>query len=143
MKLIVGLGNIGTNYSLTRHNIGFMAVDKLIEKYNIDMSRHKFSGNYGEFLYNSCLTDICVDNNKIKSIEINHDTWIDTDVLILAIGHSARDTYAYLMEKGMAIEPKAFSVGVRVEHLQSDINEAMYGKYAEDKMQSMQEFQNK
>jgi uncharacterized FAD-dependent dehydrogenase len=37
------------------------------------------------------------------------------------------------MEKGMAIEPKAFSVGVRVEHLQSDINEAMYGKYAEDK----------
>ena len=52
MKLIVGLGNVGSNYSLTRHNIGFMAVDKLIEKYNIDMSRHKFSGNYGEFLYN-------------------------------------------------------------------------------------------
>ncbi len=50
--------------------------------------------------------------------------------LVLAIGHSARDTYEYLLAKGVAIEPKPFSVGVRVEHLQSDINEAMYGKYA-------------
>ena len=47
--------------------------------------------------------------------------------LILAIGHSARDTYAYLLNKGVAIEPKPFSVGVRVEHLQADINEALYG----------------
>ena len=53
--------------------------------------------------------------------------------IVLALGHSARDTYAYLMDKGLAIEPKAFSVGVRVEHLQNDINEAMYGKYAGDK----------
>ncbi|MBR7101537.1 MAG: hypothetical protein IKC74_04545 [Clostridia bacterium] len=53
--------------------------------------------------------------------------------IILAIGHSARDTYKYLMGKGFAVEPKAFSVGVRVEHLQTDINEAMYGRYAEDK----------
>ncbi|MBQ7412618.1 MAG: hypothetical protein IJW10_06935 [Clostridia bacterium] len=52
--------------------------------------------------------------------------------IVLALGHSARDTYAYLMESGFAIEPKPFSVGVRVEHLQADINEAMYGKYATD-----------
>lgn len=52
--------------------------------------------------------------------------------LVLAIGHSARDTYQYLLSKGTAIEPKPFSVGVRVEHLQSDINEAMYGKYASE-----------
>jgi len=48
MKLIVGLGNIGKEYDRTRHNIGFMAVDKCVEKYNVDMNRHKFSGNYGE-----------------------------------------------------------------------------------------------
>lgn len=47
--------------------------------------------------------------------------------LILAIGHSARDTYAYLLSKGVAIEPKPFSVGVRVEHLQEDINLSLYG----------------
>jgi len=48
MKLIVGLGNIGKEYTRTRHNVGFMAIDKCIEKYNIDMVRHKFNGNYGE-----------------------------------------------------------------------------------------------
>lgn len=48
MKLIVGLGNIGKEYVRTRHNIGFMAIDKCAEKYNVDMSRHKFNGNYGE-----------------------------------------------------------------------------------------------
>ena len=47
--------------------------------------------------------------------------------LVLAIGHSARDTYAYLLSKGVAVEPKPFSVGVRVEHIQEDINEALYG----------------
>lgn len=52
--------------------------------------------------------------------------------LILAIGHSARDTYDYLLSRGVAIEPKPFSVGVRVEHLQADINEAMYGESAND-----------
>lgn len=52
--------------------------------------------------------------------------------IVLAIGHSARDTYTYLLNKGVAIEPKPFSVGVRVEHLRKDINEAMYGKYADD-----------
>lgn len=51
--------------------------------------------------------------------------------IILAIGHSARDTYAYLISKGVAIEAKPFSVGVRVEHLQADINEALYGKGAD------------
>lgn len=50
MKLIVGLGNIGRQYNITRHNIGFMAVDRIIKKYNIDMNQHKFNGNYGEFV---------------------------------------------------------------------------------------------
>lgn len=52
--------------------------------------------------------------------------------LILAIGHSARDTYKYLLERGTAIEPKPFSVGVRVEHLRADIDEAMYGPLANE-----------
>jgi uncharacterized FAD-dependent dehydrogenase len=50
--------------------------------------------------------------------------------IVLAIGHSARDTYKYLMDKGFVIEPKAFSVGVRIEHLQKDVDDAMYGRYA-------------
>ncbi len=50
--------------------------------------------------------------------------------LVLAPGHSARDTYRMMMEQGYAVEPKPFSVGVRIEHLQQNIDSAMYGDYA-------------
>ncbi len=53
---------------------------------------------------------------------------IDCDRLILAIGHSARDTFEYLHEKGLAMERKSFSMGLRIEHLQSDVGLAQYGE---------------
>ena len=52
--------------------------------------------------------------------------------LVLALGHSARDTYDYLITQGFAVEAKPFSVGVRVEHLQSDIDCALFGDFAGD-----------
>ena len=81
----------------------------------------------GEIKYNSCLTDIEIQNSSIKSIEINNSQKIDTEVLILAIGHSARDTFRLLKEKGVFMESKPFSVGVRVQHSQEKINYAQYG----------------
>ena len=53
---------------------------------------------------------------------------LDTQVLVLAIGHSARDTFRMLHERSLEMTAKAFAVGVRVEHRQSTVNEAMYGK---------------
>ncbi len=50
--------------------------------------------------------------------------------MVLAVGHSARDTYAMLRDKGFQLLPKAFSVGVRVEHLQEDVDRSLFGKYA-------------
>jgi len=55
---------------------------------------------------------------------------IHCSALVLAPGHSARDTYAMLMSRGYAVEAKPFSVGVRIEHLQTKIDEALYGTYA-------------
>ena len=52
--------------------------------------------------------------------------------LVLALGHSARDTYSYLMDQGFAIEAKPFSVGVRIEHLQEEIDSALFGRFAGD-----------
>lgn len=46
MKCIVGLGNIGKKYELTRHNIGFMVVDRLVESYNLELNQQKFKGLY-------------------------------------------------------------------------------------------------
>ncbi len=56
---------------------------------------------------------------------------IATDAVVLAIGHSARDTYRYLIDSGYTLEAKPFSVGVRIEHLQEEINYAMYGEAAD------------
>ena len=55
---------------------------------------------------------------------------IDFGALVLAIGHSARDTYKMLMAKNFTVEPKQFSVGLRIEHLQSDIDRGLFGKNA-------------
>ena len=55
---------------------------------------------------------------------------ISCGTIILAVGHSARDTVKMLMSRGLAVEPKAFSVGVRIEHLKSDIDKALYGEFA-------------
>ncbi len=57
---------------------------------------------------------------------------IPCGALVLALGHSARDTYAMLYDRGILLQPKPFSVGVRIEHLQSALNEAAYGDAARD-----------
>lgn len=67
--------------------------------------------------------------NSLQSVYTTRGE-IKTGALVLAIGHSARDTYEMLFSHGFAVEPKAFSVGMRIEHLQADIDSAMYGKYA-------------
>lgn len=85
----------------------------------------------GMILFNTKLTDIIIKDQKLSKIEINHNEFIDTDVLLLGIGHSAKDTVKMLYDKHMSITPKPFSIGVRIEHLQSKINKAQYGKSAE------------
>lgn len=84
----------------------------------------------GEFRFESQLTDIFFENNHIQGIQINNEEMIDTDHLILAIGHSARDTYSLLHSKGLQLTPKVFAIGVRIEHLKKWIDYAQYGKSA-------------
>ncbi|HVI40155.1 MAG TPA: hypothetical protein VM577_05805, partial [Anaerovoracaceae bacterium] len=94
--------------------------------------REKIKENGGEILFQSKLSDlIFMDDTEIKKIQgiiVNEDRRIDTETLILAIGHSARDTFRFLDEKGVAMEQKPFSIGVRVEHPQALINKAQYGE---------------
>ena len=92
--------------------------------------RNKMIENGCMFKYNSTLTDIKVENNEVKSIIINDKEEISCETLILAIGHSARDTFKMLNDKGINMMPKPFAVGIRIQHSKDLINEAMYGKYA-------------
>lgn len=84
----------------------------------------------GEVRFTSKVTDILVDNGAAKAVIVNGNETIESNVIIAALGHSARDTYEMLFQKGVRIIPKPFSIGVRVEHLQSMIDEAQYGSFA-------------
>ncbi len=90
--------------------------------------RNKIIALGGTFQYNSCLTNIEIKNNQIKSIEINHQKQLNTNILVLAIGHSARDTFEMLSTKNLHLEPKPFAVGLRIEHHQELINQNQYGE---------------
>lgn len=79
----------------------------------------------GQVLFNEQVTDFEIENGKIKAVKCSKR--IETDSVILAIGHSARDTFKRLYELGVEIQPKNFAVGVRIEHLQEDINKAQFG----------------
>lgn len=81
----------------------------------------------GKVLFLHKLTAINLENNKLKSITVNNKE-IPCDNLILAVGHSSRDTFEMLYSKGVKIEAKPFAVGCRIEHLQKDINKTQYGK---------------
>lgn len=87
--------------------------------------REKIISLGGEFRYSSKLEDIVVDNNKLKGIIVNNE-YIECEILVLAIGHSARDTFKMLHKNNVLMEAKPFAVGVRIIHPQDLINENQY-----------------
>ncbi len=81
----------------------------------------------GEVRFSTCLTGIRIENGCVCEVEVNGEETLPCGQLILAIGHSSRDTYEMLLNKGVAMEPKAFAAGVRVEHRQAMIDKSQYG----------------
>lgn len=90
--------------------------------------RHFIEQAGGEIRFSSKMTDLHIENGRIASVTVNHTQEIPTNTLVLAVGHSARDTFALLKEKGIHMEPKSFAVGLRAEHPQSLINQYQYGQ---------------
>ncbi len=88
--------------------------------------REDIINNGGEVRFNTCLTDIKIKNGRLSFIELNHSELVECKHLILAMGHSARDTFKMLHDKGVYMEPKAFAIGVRVQHPQKMINLSQY-----------------
>ncbi len=95
--------------------------------------RRAVEENGGEVRFLHKLTGIKTENGCVCGAEIESETGkytIDTDTILLSIGHSARDTYKMIYESGAEMEQKNFSVGVRIEHKQSMINRSQYGDFA-------------
>lgn len=111
---------------LSKPHIG---TDNLI--YIIKNMREYIISKGGTFLFNTKVTDFKIKDGQIKSVYCINDKQekeIPATHVILAIGHSSRDTFEKLYERGIEMEKKNFSVGVRIEHLQKDINKAQYGE---------------
>lgn len=89
--------------------------------------RNKIIDMGGEFRFNTKLTNINYENNKLKSIIVNDQEEIRCECLVLAIGHSARDTFKMLYGS-LEMKPKSFAIGVRIQHPQKMINEQQYGR---------------
>ncbi len=84
----------------------------------------------GEVRFGTKLDGLCFADGQLESITANGQK-IPCDRLILACGHSARDTFSMLRDSGIKMIRKPFSMGVRIEHLQKDINRALYGDFAD------------
>ncbi len=86
--------------------------------------------NGGRIMFSSRLDDFVLQAGGLQKIVLSDGQKLDCGALVLAIGHSARDTYRMLLQRGMALEAKPFSIGVRIEHPQDLIDRAQYGSCA-------------
>lgn len=111
-----------------------IGTDKL--KITVKNIRKEIIALGGTVMFETQLIDINTKDNRVVSAVVRKDNkteTIETDSIILAIGHSARDTFEMLYNKKIPIEAKSFSVGARIEHLREQIDRTQYGKFAGNK----------
>ena len=109
----------------------------------VEHMRKEIEALGGRVLFGHQLTGICLEQGQVRGVRVKpltqegcrremhgsrpEEFYLETRVLVLAIGHSARDTFSMLKELGIPMEQKAFAVGVRMEHPQEMINQSQYG----------------
>jgi uncharacterized protein len=87
----------------------------------------------GEIRFESRVDHIHIDNGQVQGVTLQTGEHIQTNHVVLAVGHSARDTFEMIYNNGIFVEAKPFSIGFRIEHPQGLIDRARYGKsYSED-----------
>ena len=118
--------NFGAPKQILYMNKPHIGTDNLINI--IKNMRNKIIELGGTFLFNEKVVDFEIQGSKIVAVKCSSGKTFETDTVILAIGHSAKDTFEKLYEKGVKMEKKNFSVGVRIEHKQEMINKSQYGE---------------
>jgi len=106
-------------------HIGTFRLVKMIEE-----MRCTIESLGGEFRFQSKVDDLDIEDGQIRGVKLASGERIPTSHVVLAVGHSARDTFQMVFERGVRIEPKPFSVGFRIEHPQSMIDQCRFGPSA-------------
>jgi uncharacterized FAD-dependent dehydrogenase len=101
----------------------------------VERLRAKIEGLGGEYRFGQRVTDIELDRGpdggrRMRGLHLHTGDFLEADQVVLAVGHSARDTFEMLHERGVHIEAKPFSIGFRIEHPQSWIDRALFGPCA-------------
>ncbi|HEY9763369.1 MAG TPA: NAD(P)/FAD-dependent oxidoreductase [Trichocoleus sp.] len=110
---------------INKPHIGTYRLVKIVEN-----MRHKIESLGGEIRFQSRVETIDIENRQVRGVVLANGEYIRSDHVVLAVGHSARDTFEMLHQQGVYIEPKPFSIGFRVEHPQALIDECRLGSQA-------------
>ena len=110
---------------VSKPHIGTFRLVKMVEA-----MRETIESLGGEFRFQAKVTDLDIDNGQIRGVVLEGGERIATEHVVLAVGHSARDTFQMLYDRGVYVEAKPFSIGFRIEHPQSLIDRARFGKFA-------------
>ncbi len=106
-------------------HIGTFRLVSMIEK-----MRAEIESLGGEIRFEQQVTDLSIEDGALRGVVLASGEQIDAEQLVLALGHSARDTFAMLQRRGVQLEAKPFSIGVRIEHPQGVIDRARFGASA-------------
>jgi uncharacterized protein len=112
---------------ISKPHVGTFRLVKVVE--NIRNTIISFGG---EFRFESKADDLILENGKLQGVRLENGEVLSSGHVILAIGHSARDTFRMLHRNNVLMEPKPFSIGFRIEHPQELINKSRLGDYAND-----------
>jgi len=110
---------------VSKPHIGTFRLVSMIEKMRADITALG-----GEVRFEQQVTDLRIEAGQVRGVTLASGEQIDADHVVLALGHSARDTFTMLHERGVHLEAKPFSVGFRIEHPQSLIDAARFGPNA-------------
>ena len=110
---------------ISKPHIGTLRLVKVVENL-----RHTIEALGGEIRFDSQVTGLAIESGQVRGVKLANGRRIATDRVVLAVGHSARDTFEMLHDLGVGIEPKAFSIGFRIEHPQRLIDVCRLGPQA-------------
>ena len=114
---------------VSKPHIGTFRLVKMIEE-----MRTNIEALGGEIRFQQKVTDFDIQDGQMHGLTINDNEYLSADHVVLAIGHSARDTFELVHQRGIYVEAKPFSIGFRIEHPQSLIDNARFGANAGNKI---------
>ena len=114
---------------VSKPHIGTFRLVTMVESIRAEIERLG-----GEYRFGAKVVDLLIEDGAVRGVELEGGEQIEADQVVLAVGHSARDTFAMLHRRGVFMEPKPFSIGVRIEHPQGLIDRARFGPNAGNKL---------